>query len=85
MKYFECAAEGCDRKFDDTDLATINHHLDMHMLMDAITDAAIGIVEALEGEEVETEEAKKEEEEKPAMHFPDEIAWTPRTTFFKKK
>jgi hypothetical protein len=77
----KCSVEGCERVFTSEDpLSTYHAHLDTHMLCDAIMDAGIGLVEALEGEEVETEEAKKEEEEKPATHLNPE-----KPNFFKKK
>jgi hypothetical protein len=76
----KCPVEGCERIFAVVRADAYHAHLDTHMICDAIMDAGIGLIEALEGEEVETEEAKKEEEEKPAMHLNPE-----KPTFFKKK
>jgi hypothetical protein len=78
----KCPYEGCVRIFAAVRADAYHAHLDTHMICDAIMDAGIGIVEALEGEEVETEEVKEDEgeAEKPATHLNPE-----KPNFFKKK
>jgi hypothetical protein len=65
-----CPIEGCDREFvfdewiNRAAFASARHaHLDMHMIKDAIVDVGIGIVEALEGEEVEVGGDEDEKED----------------------